>query len=97
MFNDSENWRRMRRDETVPRGLVRGLFYVFSMALRAIPQTLTDFAREPARRRRSAAMRQDGVIPVHLLAFGADFDSGRTNGEGPEAGERGRPASVHGA
>lgn len=77
MFNDSENWRRMRREETVPRGLVRGLLYVFWLAVVSIPKTLADFAREPARRRRKAMETRDAEVPVHLLAFGADFDPER--------------------
>jgi cellulose synthase (UDP-forming) len=75
MFNDSENWRRMRQDETAPRGLIHGLLYVFWLSLVSIPRTLADFAREPARRRRKAAETSDTPVPVHLLAFGADFET----------------------
>ena len=75
MFNDSENWRRMRRDETRSRGLIRGFLHLLRQSLFAIPRTLADLAREPSRRSRLPAVEEDRV-PVHLLAFGADFDAG---------------------
>ncbi len=90
IFNDSENWRRRREDDTQARGLVAGLFYIFWLALLAIPRTMADFAREPARRRKKAEATREDDVPVHLLAFGADFDHAgggesaedRTQGDG---------------
>jgi len=74
IFNDSENWRRRRVDDTRSKGLVAGLFYVLWLSVLAIPRTLADFAREPARLRRKALEVSEDQVPVHLLAFGADFD-----------------------
>jgi cellulose synthase (UDP-forming) len=74
IFNDSENWRRRRVDDTRARGLTSGLLYVLWLALLAIPRTFADFAREPARLRRKASEVREDDVPPHLLAFGADFN-----------------------
>ncbi|MDG4649219.1 UDP-forming cellulose synthase catalytic subunit [Roseibacterium sp. SDUM158017] len=76
IFNDSENWRRRREDDSKPRGLIAGLLYVLWLSVMAIPRTFADFAREPGRRRRKAETTSEEQVPVHLLAFGADFDAG---------------------
>jgi len=74
IFSDSENWRHLREDVTRPRGLLHGLLYALWISLMAIPRTLADFAREPARRQRKLQEGRAEVAPAHLLAFGADFD-----------------------
>lgn len=74
IFADSENWRRMREDETRPRGLFAGLVYVFRLALMSIPRTLRDLLNEPARRRKMRTVGSHDPAAVHLLAFGEDFD-----------------------
>jgi cellulose synthase (UDP-forming) len=90
IFNDSENWRRRRVDDTRAKGLIAGLFYVLWLALSAIPKTFIDFAREPARLRRKGRESTETEVPQHLLAFGADFDpthqGQRTERRRPEDG-----------
>jgi cellulose synthase (UDP-forming) len=83
IFNDSEHWRQRREDHYKARGLIRGLLYVFWLSLMAIPRTFVDFAKEPARRRRKQETSSEEEVPVHLLAFGADFDAG-PSGRGGE-------------
>lgn len=73
IFSDSEAWRHLREDRTRARGLVSGLLFALWLSLSSIPRTVADFIREPARRRRAAIERRDEAVPVHLLAFGADF------------------------
>ncbi|MFD1913073.1 UDP-forming cellulose synthase catalytic subunit [Halodurantibacterium flavum] len=72
IFGDSENWVRVRQFSQRRKGMLAGMGYVFWLALRSIPKTFMDFAREPARRKRvaTAGTRRRGA---HLLAFGADF------------------------
>ena len=76
IFADSENWRRMREDDARARGLVSGLFYILRLSVQTIPRVLLQLIREPARRRRRAEAGPAEKAPVHLLAFGADFDTG---------------------
>lgn len=75
IFGDSDNWRRMRRDEKKARGLLSGLAYVLWLCVDSLPRTLLDLAREPGRLRRLRASRRSQEAPVHLLAFGADFSA----------------------
>ncbi|MBK1636003.1 UDP-forming cellulose synthase catalytic subunit [Rhodovulum adriaticum] len=75
IFGDSENWRRMRRDEKQPRGFLRGMAYFLGLCITGIPRTIVDLAREPARLRRERLSGRVHEAPVHLLAFGADFSS----------------------
>lgn len=79
IFSDSENWRQMRETSTRSKGLVAGLLYVLWLSLITIPRTLRDLLREPARRRRRKAEGPDDAVPVHVLAFGADFEAAQTH------------------
>ncbi|KPQ18017.1 MAG: UDP-forming cellullose synthase catalytic subunit CelA [Rhodobacteraceae bacterium HLUCCO18] len=76
IFNDSDHWRRRREEQFKARGLIHGLLYVLWLAVTSIPRTFSDFAKEPARRRRKEEFAEESEVPVHLLAFGADFDPG---------------------
>lgn len=83
IFADSENWRRMRDDDTRPKGLFAGLVYVFWLALTSMPRTLRDFMNEPGRRRRMKQGSAEDTDAVHLLAFGEDFDPAPPSGHRP--------------
>ncbi|MDD7973365.1 UDP-forming cellulose synthase catalytic subunit [Roseinatronobacter alkalisoli] len=74
IFSNSENWRRLRENETRPKGLLPGLFYVLWLSITTIPRTLRELLREPARRRRGTDDSTEKDVPVHVLTFGADFD-----------------------
>ena len=66
---------RIREETRKGKGLIAGLGYILGLMLRSIPRTLGDFLREPARRRRVALGANRAARPVHLMAFGADFDT----------------------
>ena len=88
IFADSETWRRMREDDTRARGLLSGLVYVVWLSLRTIPHVIGQLIREPARRRRRAERGPADDEPVHMLAFGADFDMDEVPGTAPEPQQR---------
>ena len=74
IFSDSENWRGKRENETRAIGLFWGLLYVLWLSIITIPRTVRDLVREPARRRRAALQNKKDDLPVHLLAFGTEFE-----------------------
>ena len=51
-------------------------FYVLWLAVTSIPRTFSDFAKEPARRRRKEEFAEESEVPVHLLAFRRRLRSG---------------------
>ena len=73
IFGSSENWLNIRASTSARKGLISGLLYVAWLSISSLPKTMGDFLREPARRRRSAAMEVKARPPAHLVAFGADF------------------------
>jgi len=75
IFGNSETWLAQREATREPKGLTAGLVYVIGLMLSSIPKTISDFIREPARRRRNARAQQLDQKPAHLMAFGADFDT----------------------
>ncbi len=93
IFSDSEVWRKMRETDTSARGLVSGLLYALWLALRTIPHALWQLAREPARRRKRAFEGTEDVAPVHVLAFGANFEADPATGK--SAGRDGRESPAH--
>jgi cellulose synthase (UDP-forming) len=74
IFGDSRNWQAIRAAYSAPKGLIAGFWYVLGLAFRGIPGTISDMAKEPARRRRAAyrLLHEDSAaeVPAHLLAFG---------------------------
>jgi len=75
IFGSSETWLAQREATREGKGLTAGLLYIVGLMLTSIPKTISDFMREPARRRRNARAQQMDQKPAHLMAFGADFDT----------------------
>ena len=75
IFGNSETWLMQREANREGKGLLAGLAYIIGLMVTSIPKTISDFMREPARRRRNARMQHQGQKPAHLMAFGADFDT----------------------
>lgn len=73
IFGSSENWLKLRQATRAKKGLLAGIGYVVWLSLSSLPKTLADFAREPERRRKTAAKAVVVRKPAHLVAFGADF------------------------
>ena len=73
IFGSSENWLRVRQATRAKKGLIAGIFYVIWLSLSTLPDTLGDFLREPARRRKLAGITSPSKKPAHLVAFGANF------------------------
>ncbi len=82
IFGSSENWLKLRQATRGNKGLIAGILYVVWLSLSSLPQTVADFIREPARRRRASLKAEVQKKPAHLVAFGADFQEMNT---GPDA------------
>lgn len=75
IFGSSENWLNIRMKSQSGKGLLMGLGYFLALVITSLPRTLGDFLREPARRKRASLFANQTRKPVHLMAFGADFDN----------------------